>query len=325
MVGTLARLGIGHEQLLQRKPDLIYVQATGYGAAGPYAEVPTHGQNMNALAGAISLRKGDDGLVRQVQNADPFGGTSSGGEGTAACAVHAALQAAAALQRRNATGQGCHIDVAGSDAVIANAWIAAAYSQNSQRLTDASSLPDSAGGNHTARYQFYETKDRKFLLFCAIEHDFWQRFCTSVGRRDLLEEEWSNRYVEFSDHDEPLRRELQDVFAQRTLREWMALAQEQAIAMGPANQLADLRQDPHLRERNIFVEGRHPQAGPFTYIGSPAVIDGKPGQAPRPAPALGEQTEEILKELGHSAAEITALHTQGVVECATIQQQGTSA
>ncbi len=76
--------------------------------------------------------------------------------------------------------------------------------------------------------------------------------------------------------------------------------------------MASLRDDPHLAERQIIVDGEHPAAGPFTYVGAPVVVDGEPYPAPRPAPTHGQHTHEVLGELGYSAAEIDDLVAAGV-------------
>ena len=97
---AMAKLGVGYEQQRARRPEIVYCQYTGYGASGPYATIPTHGQMMNAAAGATPVEMGDDGLVRPYRGPQPFNGIASGGEGTAAGAVYAALHVAAALVQR---------------------------------------------------------------------------------------------------------------------------------------------------------------------------------------------------------------------------------
>ncbi|HRE03036.1 MAG TPA: CoA transferase, partial [Ilumatobacteraceae bacterium] len=85
------RLGIGYEQQRLCKPNIVYCQYTGFGRAGPYAAIPTHGQMMNAEAAAVTLVTHADGFVRIAENRELMWGTSIGGDGTAAGAVHAAL------------------------------------------------------------------------------------------------------------------------------------------------------------------------------------------------------------------------------------------
>jgi len=279
-----AKLGIGYEHQRLRKPDIIYCQYSGFGSEGPYAAIPTHGQMMNALAGAL------------LQPADaPMGGTASGGEGTAAGAVHAALHVSAALTYRHRTGEGCFIDVAGVDGVIAQSWIASTYALNDDRITDRSSLP---GGAMGAKYAHYETKDGFGVLFCCIEPKFWANFCRAVERDDLIESHREGA-VDFGDPTDDLGAEIQRIIGARDLADWMVLAAERDIPMGPSYRgLAEAVDDAHLRTRGVIHEQDHPTLGRFTYIGEAGKVAGQPYRVRYPAPALGEHTDEILKELG---------------------------
>ena len=86
------------------------------------------------------------------------------------------------------------------------------------------------------------------------------------------------------------------------------------LPLGPAHQrVADLRDDPQIAARQIIVEGEHPVAGAFTYVGEPVIVDGGPYRVRRPAPGLGEHTDEVLADLGRSAADIAALRAAGVI------------
>ena len=317
LAGACDRMGIGYEAQRARKPDIVYTHCSGFGAVGPYAAIPTHGQMMNALAAAITLRADDDGLVRPVPNVELMYGTSGGGDGTTAVAAHAALRTAAALVRRDRTGRGAFLDAAGADAVIAQGWIGAVYGWNEDRLTDRRGLrPAGAPPMASARYQYYETADGRFVLFCAIEHKFWARFCAEVGRPDLDDGSAGDERgpVEFAHGDTSLRRELAAVFRQRTQAEWVALAARIDIPLGPAHQgVAELRDDPHLAARQIVVDGEVPDVGPFAYVGTPVIVDGEPFTVRRPAPRLGEHTDEVLVALGYDDAEIAALRACGVV------------
>jgi crotonobetainyl-CoA:carnitine CoA-transferase CaiB-like acyl-CoA transferase len=295
------RMGIGYEAQRAVKPNIIYVQCSGFGATGPYANVPTHGQMMGALGGGVQLKLGQDGLVEEL------GGMS---DGTVVGATNAVMTAVAALHYRDRTGQGVKIDAAGSDSVMAVQWFFPTYAWNDHRLTDRRGMPQDSDGA-SAKYQFYETKDQKFLLFCGIEQKFWRNFCEEVGRPDLSERHDESAPVDFG--PSTLRHELQSIFHQRTLAEWMDAAVRADIAMGPANQVGDLLDDPHLAAREIIVETEHPNAGQVTQVGWPAPVFGQPFEVTRPAPELGEHTDEVLGELGYSDEGIAGLRKASVV------------
>ena len=212
-----AKLGVGYEDQRRRKPDIVYCQVSGFGARGAYAPIPTHGHMMNALAAGMPREMGPDGLVRP-KNAERLGGTTMAGDGTANAGIYAAYHVAAALVRRSRTGEGCYVDVSGADACIAAGWIGAIYDLNDHRITDRRGMP-SVAGSGSAKYQFYETADGRFVLFCCIEHKFWDNFCRAVDREDLLEQKDTGRPVDFAIGDADLRRELQKIFRTRTLDE----------------------------------------------------------------------------------------------------------
>jgi crotonobetainyl-CoA:carnitine CoA-transferase CaiB-like acyl-CoA transferase len=269
---------------------------------------------MNSLVAARPVEMGLDGLVRRRPSTEGFGGTETGGEGTAAGGAFAASYVAAALARRERTGEGCYIDVSAADSVVSAAWVGAVYALNEHRITDRETLPDrSAGSYHGAKYQFYETKDQRFMLFCAIEHKFWDNFCRGVDRPDLLDWKDETGPVDWGTHP-GLRRILQEIFHQRTQQEWIDFAIAHDVAMGPTlTDVKELLDNPHLAARQILVDGCHPEAGPFTYIGVPAIVDGQRYAIRRPAPTLGADTDEILTELGYDPDDIDELRHLRVV------------
>ena len=137
------------------------------------------------------------------------------------------------------------------------------------------------------------------MLFGCIEQRFWDKWAAAAGRDDLIgaQSDVSNDSVDWGSDDE--RRTVAEVIATKTLAEWLSLAAEHGFALGAAYQTVnEVADDPHIRTRNVFVEGEHPVAGPISYVGSAAIVDGERFEVRRHAPAPGEHTEEILAELG---------------------------
>lgn len=305
------RLGIGYEAQRRVKPDIVYVQSSGFGARGGYAEVPVHGYMMMAQGGALHLEKCDDGFVRQTPDPSAlFQGTFSA---PIVGAIYGALTALAALDHRRRTGEGAFVDSSGTDATIALRGAENVAKWNEERITDATAVPN-IGHPNSPKYDFYETKDGKFMVLAAIEPKFWRNFCNAVGRPDLATQIDETYAVDFSDTGGPeLAAELQKIFHTRTRDEWMVLARDHDVAMGPANQAKDILDDEHVRAREIVYESNHPHAGPFVTVGWPAPVAGQPFGIKNEAPLLGEQTDEILASLGRTEADIAELRERGVV------------
>jgi crotonobetainyl-CoA:carnitine CoA-transferase CaiB-like acyl-CoA transferase len=315
VAGKADALGIGYEAQRQVKPDIVYCQYSGFGATGPYRNIPTHGMMMSALAGALPTTEGPDGFLHPDRTT--ISRTDSGGEPTTTGAMFTALGAVSALVQRDRTRQGAYLDVAASDAVVSHAWVKVSFSANEHLLSDRSGYDSKPNGELSgSRYQFYGTSDGHAVLFCAIEYKFWEQFCTAINREDLLTANYaafrnpSERYG----WDPRLRRELTDIFGQRSLAEWIDLAATHDLPIGPAHRtMNEVRTDPHMRHRGVVVEQTHPTAGEFTYILSPINVTGQPNQVGTPAPGLGADTDTILTGLGVPEARIKGLRTRKII------------
>ena len=309
------KLGIGYSAQRDVKPDIIYCQANGFGTRGSYSQIPVHGYMMGAVAGQSELQVSDDGVVTEVVN--PQGYYFSGSiDGPLSTALYAALTATAALRYRDQTGQGCYIDAAGADAVLANQSLDAVVAWNRDRITDRRNPPPPVGLDPRRRpkYTYYQTKDHKVVLLAAIEHKFWDNFCRAIDRADLLEAQNKTFAVDFADGGKAdLLDELIPIFRSRTAAEWIDIARMYDIPLCPANSKTDTLTDVHLAAREIVHHSQHPVAGPYTSTGWPAPVAGQPFDTSRPAPALGEHTGEVLAEIGYSGDEVAALHGRGVV------------
>jgi crotonobetainyl-CoA:carnitine CoA-transferase CaiB-like acyl-CoA transferase len=310
--GACDRLGIGYEQQRACKPSIVHCQYSGYGGDGPYATMPTHGWMQLALASGTPKAVGDDGFLHATPMREVptilMRDARMGGEATAAGAAHAALHIAAALYRRGVTGEGCHIDVAGVDGVLANAWISSVYSLNESRIVDRTDMPpEDVAESGWAKYQYYETKDGKVVLFGAIEPKFWKHFCDAIERPDLVGVEKPAGSLDYNT-DQNLRQALKEIFLTRPQQEWVHLALKHDFPCGPAlRTIVEAAADAQVRSRQIFHDGKEPGGNDFTYVGEAGKMAGLPYRVQRPAPALGEHTREVLSEIGVEEATIARL------------------
>ena len=302
------RLGMSFDQVHAVRPDIVYCQATGFGATGPYTPLPVHGEMMSALVASPRRERseaGDPRIVSSWHEPDPP-------EGVVVGPLFAAFGVAAALYRRERTGEGTYLDVACSDAVLAAAHGYALLALNEGRYVRHAMFP-AMEGRIAARYTYYETADGKFLLFCPEEPKFWHRFCEVVGRPDLIEEGDDDVTTDYGDDDLDLYRELQKVFLGRTLAEWMACFVENRIPGAPTLTYLEARDDPHVRYRGIVADDLHPTAGRFTTLRSPLQA-GEQGSPTRiPAATVGEHTRQVLEGLGLTTSEFEELERRGIV------------
>jgi crotonobetainyl-CoA:carnitine CoA-transferase CaiB-like acyl-CoA transferase len=311
--GAVDRLGIGYEAQRKVKPDIIYAQVTGLGASGPYAGVPTHGQSMSSVAGVSSYEPGADGYPRR---SDDSSKVISGGQPVVEGPLYLAFGIAAALYRRQRTGEGACIDVGASDATISAAWMSVVQKMNGDRIgADETGVGGASTGGANSKYNVYETKDGRFLLVALIEHHFWEHFCHGIGREDLLEEGvgYASKKVAIDWGPPALRDELRSIIETRTAEEWMDFASEHDVVMAPVNSVSDLRSDPHLSVREAIIDYEHPTGGTVTVTGNPIKVAGEHYTVALPAPALGQHTDEFLSDLGIDAGERAELRAGGII------------
>ncbi|MFM9085003.1 MAG: CaiB/BaiF CoA transferase family protein [Acidimicrobiia bacterium] len=300
--GALAKRGLGYERLREVNPALVFCATSGFGQTGPFRDLATHGVAYDAYAGLALPERTDDGFPA-IPSAYRDIGTQAGG-------LYAALGVLAAVTRARATGEGAFLDVAQADAAVA--WSAGALDAvMSGALTP--DTPPPASMREAVRYQYYDTSDGRTILFQASERHFFVKFCTALGRTDLLEGDLGEEFGEHASGDVALRRELAAIFATRTQQEWVDFLLEVDVPGAPVHRVAELPEDPNFVARADIVEHHHPVAGPLRLLGTPIKADAPRGPM-GPAPSTGEHTDEILRTLlGYDDARIAALRAAGTV------------
>lgn len=310
--GGLARRGLGYERLREANPKVVMLTISGYGMSGPYRDLPSHGIAYDAWAGTVAPAAGPEGMP-SIPDHTSIGITAGPLFGTTALL-------AAVLHARQ-TGEGCHLEVAQSDAAAAFDWLRSeghrAYLRPESEVTGnptdgyARRPPGTAGMADGVRYQFYASRDGH-VLFMASEQKFWRNFCAAVGRVDLYEAKPGERLADHARGDLELRRELAEIFRARTTAEWVRIGLEHDVPIGPVNTPADIGDDPQFADRMPWQPAERLVAEQLPF---PVRVVGEvPPAASAPAPALGEHTEKVLGEvLGYDAGRITELREAGVL------------
>jgi alpha-methylacyl-CoA racemase len=289
--GVLNRLGCGYAALREANRGIVYCAITGYGQTGPNTARAGHDTNYLALNGLLGLTGEVDG--RPIQSAGQIADVGGG-------ALMAAFGVMAALRERERSGEGQLVDVSMTDGSLAWLCMVAA-----QYLCDGE-VPRRGRGSLNggiACYLPYEAADG-WVSCGALEPKFWQAFCQGVGRPELTNKQ-------FAPPGSEDWREIADVFRSRTTAEWRAFNDEHDCCIEPILDLDEALASQLVRDREMLVELEQPLIGTVRQLGVPIKLSRTPGDPTRPAPALGEHTEEVLGEAGLSSEDIAGLIESG--------------
>jgi crotonobetainyl-CoA:carnitine CoA-transferase CaiB-like acyl-CoA transferase len=292
--GVLDRLGVGYERLREENPGLVYCAISGYGQTGPFRERSGHDMNYLGLVGLLGLTGERDGPPVQAagQIADLGGG-----------ALMAAFGILAALRERDRSGEGQFVDVSMADGALS--WLAMVAAQYF-----ADGVVPRRGGLPLAGslicYRPYACSDG-YVTLGALEPKFWQAWCRGVGREDLIEKQ-------FESPGSDAHAEVERVFLDRTRAEWTEFAAHNDCCLEPVLDLDEALDSELVRAREMVVELDQPGAEqPVRQLGVPVKLSRTPGGVHTPAPALGENTREVLEALGYSPDDAAALEQDGAV------------
>ena len=139
------------------------------------------------------------------------------------------------------------------------------------------------------------------------------RLCNAIGREDLLADPRFDSNSRRMENLGVLVATLEGTFAGRETSHWLEVLEQAGVPAGPINDLADVYADPQVLARDMVVELEHPTAGRIRNIGVPVKLSDTPGAIRRPAPMLGQHTDEVLSEHGYSVEDIVRLRGKGVL------------
>ncbi|MGH3041332.1 MAG: CaiB/BaiF CoA transferase family protein [Gaiellaceae bacterium] len=280
--GWAERVRLGEESVRALRPDVVYVDISGYGPDGPYAGKNAYDLVMQGEAGLIAVT-GTPAEPARV--------------GISVCDVGAAGYAAvatlAALTRRATTGEGARVSVSLFDTMVD--WLG--YFPH--LWWHRRQAPERTGSRHPlfCPYGPFPAGDGRLFGFAVLSTDHWRALCLDVvDRPDLADDLRFGTNEARVDHRGVLEPLLEDLFAARPAREWLDLLEAARIPCGAVNEVPDVVEHPQLAHNGLVVEVGSP-AGPIPVVGSPFLVDGERPPS-GPVPALGEHTDEVLRELG---------------------------
>jgi crotonobetainyl-CoA:carnitine CoA-transferase CaiB-like acyl-CoA transferase len=298
---VLAALRLDWRDLEPLNPRLVYAHATGFGEEGPEAEKPGYD------ATAWWARSGLQDAVRP-RGGMPAISVPAMGDHPSAMALFGAIMLA--LYQRERTGRGCKVH----SSLLANgAWSNAIYLQamlcgaESFRQVDCRE-PDNALVNQ------YETADKEWILLALVQEDkLWPGLCRALERTDLPADA---RFATRSDRrarSKELYAIVAPLIASRDYAHWRKALDEQGVTFTHMARLGALLHDPQLEAAGILRAGRDSRGRAVRSIASPISVEGSARVETRPAPAIGEHTDEVLAGLGYDEAVRSALRSRGAI------------
>jgi alpha-methylacyl-CoA racemase len=294
--GVIDKLGIGYDDARKIKSDIIYVSITGYGQTGPYAQHAGHDINYIGYAGILAATGSSQTgpILPGPQLADVAGG-----------AYMTIIACLSALWSREKTGQGQRVDVSMLDAVLPLMTLQMAHYQAAKTSFAPGDAPLSGG---LACYGSYLCADGKYIALGNLEAKFWKTFCNLVSHP-----EWIESQLVMGEEAQKLRAEIAALFVTKTQAAWIEAAVGQDICLTPVLDIAEIETDPQIQTRQMIYEQTHPLCGGIKGIGVPLKFSQTNAKPSWPSPALGEDTQSILEEIGYKREEIESLQKKGVI------------
>ena len=293
--GVVQRLGVDYETVTALNPGIVYCSLSGYGQTGPLRDKAGHDVNYLAHSGVLELIGEPDRppAIPGVQIADMAGG-----------GLNAAVGILLALLARQKSGRGQYIDISMTDGSVSLLSLLLHFQQIGGETPRRADMRFS---HRYACYNTYETRDGRYLAIGAVETKFWQRICDLLGVREYAALQYDdNRREEILEF---MRRTIKT----KTLAQWEEFLVDVDVCWAPVKTLEEVLQERHFRERKMVVDLSDKQGGRTTLFGTPINLSATPGSLRTPAPGFGENTRDILSELGYSTAEIDALVEKGIV------------
>ena len=300
--GALEKLGLGSAQLKAINPRLVYTSVSGFGQSGPYRRRAGVNLIIEAFSGMLSVT-GEPGKMPMrpgVQSADVFG------------ALFATYATLSGLLGANRCGEGFVADVSLVEtAIAAAAWEAADYLESGK-------VPQPLGNRHrlNAPYQLFACKDGRYLAIGTPNDQLFKNLMTVLGLEAHIDDPRYVSYASRKANEDALMTVVEPAACAWNATELEAALMAVGVPCACVNDFKQVFDDPHIVARGVVKDVEHPRLGPMRAVRNPILLDHDGPTMARPAPMLGEHSEEILRELGYAADAIADFIAHGVTRTA---------
>ena len=294
--GVMDRLGLSVEALRAANARLVTCAITGFGQTGPDAGLAAHDLNYLGLAGMLRLVKGAE--AEPTPTGLPIGDLGGG-------ALMAAAGILAALRKAERTGVGVEVDTSVLDGLFTWAgFVASGWNAPGMAGTDD---PFDAPFNRPF-YTVYATRDGRQMVVGCYEEKFWRTFCTALERPDWLERQWDEGAAQ-----EDLRAQIAAAFADRTQADLVELFSRNEACVTPVLTMREALASDQAQARGTMIEVDDPVEGRLRLVGGPFRIDGTRMDADGTAPQLGQDTQDVLRDLGYADVDVSEMRASGAI------------
>jgi crotonobetainyl-CoA:carnitine CoA-transferase CaiB-like acyl-CoA transferase len=286
-VGGLAKFGLDYKSLAPECPRLIYCSVTGFGQDGPYAKRAGYDLMAQGMGGVMDLTGMADGEPTRIgiPMSDIFTG------------VYSVVGILAALHERERTGKGAHVDTALVDSTVG------VLSNQALNYLVSGNIPKRIGNAHAniVPYQVFPVSDG-FIIIATGNDGQYAKLCTVLGAPELATDPRYINNVERLKNRAELIGKLSELTIAMSSKDLLGKLEAQSVPAGPINNLEQVFNDPQVVHRGMKLENpsKAAKAGAIPGVRTPIVIDGWRAASGRPAPLLGEHTQDILKEIGEA-------------------------
>ncbi len=296
--GVLARMGFDDRRLQALRPSLVTCSINGFGSWGPYKDRPAFDFIAQAMSGFMSVNGGPDDPP--LRSGLPISDLVAG--------LYAALSIAAAVPRAKATGQGQRVEVSLTNGLVS------LLSYIATNTFATGTTPPRAGNDHpiAAPYGLFPTRDGQIALAPA-DDAFFRRLADALEEPGLKSDPLYATQAARVANRIRINAIVGGKLAANTTSHWVETLNEAGVPCGPVNSVADVFQDPQILAQKMVFDVDHPGYGAVRMLGFPMKFSGNPCRVRRPAPTLGQHSEEILAELAYSEAECAELRQDRII------------